>query len=500
MSKVTIRKGMYELTEKPIDSSLWNKDLDPTTIDRRNWHKWNIIALWVGLSVCIPTYMLGSSLIGNGMNWWQAVITVLLGNLVVLIPLILIGHAGTKYGIPFPVFLRPCFGTQGARFASLLRAVVACGWFGIQTWIGGNAIYQLAVLIFPYFAHSFYLGSLIGLNVAQLSCFLLFWIVQMMIIHHGIEIIRKLAVFAAPLLILFGVALIVWAWVSVGSFTKILQASYTLSGTAHASIWKIFWPGLTSIVGFWSTLALNIPDFTRFARSQRDQAIGQFIGLPSTMTLYAFIGIIVTSATVLLFGKAMWDPVILLGQFKSPIVVMVSMFALGLATICCNLTANVVAPANDFTNLLPSKISFRTGCYITGVIGILILPWKLIASSQDYIFEWLLAYSAMLGAVGGIMLCDYYVLRKTKLNLHDLFQVDGEYTFYHGWNISAFIAMILAILPSIPGFLVTVGLIGSKVFPIWLIDLYHYAWFISLGLAFVIYWLLRVVISYVCNK
>jgi nucleobase:cation symporter-1, NCS1 family len=490
MTNVKIRDGMHELIEKPVDSSLWNKDLDPTNIDRRKWHKWNIIALWVSLSVCIPTYMLGASLIGNGMNWWQAVVTILLGNLIVLIPMILIGHAGTKYGIPFPVFLRSCFGTQGARIASLLRAIVACGWFGIQTWIGGNAIYQLALIVFPGFAHSIYLGSFIGLNIAQMGCFLLFWVIQLAIIHHGMESIRRLAIIAAPLLILVGVALLIWAWVTVGSFNKILQASYLLSGTGHGSFWNIFWPGLTSIVGFWATLALNIPDFTRFAKSQKDQAIGQFVGLPTTMALYSFIGIFVTSATVLIFGKAMWDPVNLLGQFKTPIVVIVSMISLGLATICCNLTANVVSPANDFSNLFPSKISFRMGGYITGVIGILIFPWKLIADPQGYIFRWLLAYSSLLGAVGGIMLCDYYILRKTKLNLHDLFHDEGEYTYAKGWNWNAFIAFVIAIIPCIPGFLVKTGLVGESFFSQWLSGLYDYSWFISLALAFVIYWVL----------
>ena len=489
MSKVITRNGMHELVAKPTDSSLWNKDLDPTTIDRRNWHKWNIIALWVGLSVCIPTYMLGSGLISNGMNWWQALLTILLGNLIVLIPIILIGHAGTKYGIPFPVFLRACFGTQGARVASLLRAAVACGWFGIQTWIGGHAIYQLSLLIFPGLAHSLYLGSFIGLNIAQLSCFFLFWILQIVIIHHGMESIRRLAAFAAPLLILFGIVLLIWAWVSVGSAFSILKASYNIKGAIHSSIWKIFWPGLTGIVGYWATLALNIPDFTRFARSQKDQAIGQFLGMPTTMTIYAFIGIFVTSATVLLFGKALWDPIMVLSHFKTPFVIAISMFGIGLATICCNIAANIVSPANDFSNLFPSKISFRTGAYITVIIGVLILPWKLIANPHVYIFQWLLAYSSLLGSVGGIMLCDYYLIHKTNLNLHDLFQERGEYTFRKGWNINAFAAMILAVIPNIPGFLMATSLVSKTYFPVWLTNLYNYAWFISLGLSFVLYWI-----------
>lgn len=481
---------MHELKQKPVESRLWNKDLHPIDLDKRSWHKWNIVALWIGIAVNIPTYMLGASLIGSGMNWWQAISTILLGNLIVLLPMILIGHAGTKYGIPFPVFLRACFGTEGARIAALLRAFVACGWFGILTWIGGDAVYQLLRTIFPYLAQSQYLDSFIGLNVAQLSCFFAFWLLEMVILRHGMKAIKSLTVIAAPLLIVVGIALLVWAWISVGSVTKILNASYILNRSVHVSIWKIFWPSLTGVVGFWSTLALNIPDFTRFARSQKDQMLGQLFGLPSTMTFYAFTGIFVTSATILIFGEAIWNPVLLLSHFKTPFLIFISLFALGLATVCCNITANVVSSANDFSNFLPKKISFTTGCYITGIIGILICPWKLIADPQGYIFRWLLAYSSLLGAVGGIMLCDYYLLRKTKLDLHDLFQHQGRYTFYKGWNWNAFVAFGAAIIPCIPGFLVKTGILNERVFPHWLVGLYDYAWFIALGCAFLIYYVL----------
>lgn len=481
---------LYELTAKPTSSKLWNKDLDPTAVARRTWRKWHMAALWVGLSVSITCYMLGSSLISSGMNWWQAVTTILLGNLIVLVPMILIGHAGTKYGIPFPVFLRACFGVQGARVASLLRAIVACGWFGIQTWIGSNAIYQLLVVIKPAVVNSIYLGNFFGINIIQLFCFLAFCAAQMFIMHHGMNAIKKLISFAAPLLIVVGVGLLVWAWMAVGSFAAILAASYKLRANTATSIWPIFWPGLTGVVGYWATLALNIPDFTRFAHSQKDQMLGQLIGLPSTMTLYAFIGIIVTSATMVMFNQALWDPVILLGKFHNPLVLVGAMFSIVLATTCCNIMANVVSPANDFSNLLPGKINFRMGAYITGAIGVLILPWKLIADPNSYIFRWLIAYSALLGAVGGIMLCDYYVLRKAKLNLHDLFQEHGEYTYSKGWNLSACYAFVLAIIPSIPGFLVKVNLLSAELFPGWIVRLYDYAWFLSLGLAFGIYWLL----------
>jgi NCS1 family nucleobase:cation symporter-1 len=402
--------------------------------------------------------------------------------------MILNAHVGTKYGIPLPVFLRLNFGIDGAILASLLRGLVACGWFGIQTWIGGAAIYQLALVFAPGFANSPYLGNFIGLNLAQVGCFLLFWAMNIYIIYRGIDSIKVLETWAAPFLLLIGACMLGWAWNEVGSLGKILDASYTLSQTSEVDFWKIFWPNLTAMVGFWATLSLNIPDFTRYAKSQRDQVIGQAIGLPTTMAFYSFVGIAVTSATVLIFGEAIWDPVLLLGKFDSVFVVVLSMLGLTVATLSTNIAANVVAPANGFANIAPKKISFRTGGYITGVIGILIFPWKLMADPSGYIFTWLIAYSALLGAIAGVMICDYFIIRKTTFELADLFKPDGP---YKGWNQPAWIAFVLSILPVIPGFLVTVGLMNSDTVGPFLVNLYSYAWFVTFALSFGLYYVLK---------
>lgn len=477
------------MNELVIDtnSKLYNADLAPVPEHERTWNKWHIAAIWVGMAVCIPTYMLASSLIQQGMNWWQALLTILLGNLIVLAPMILNAHVGTKYGVPLPVFLRLSFGIKGAVLAALLRGLVACGWFGIQTWIGGAAIYQLLLVMFPSLANTPYLGDLIGLNAGQLGCFLFFWLINIWIIYRGINSIKVLETWSAPFLLIIGAFLLAWAWMRVGSMDEILQASYTLSGNGQIDFWKIFFPGLTAMVGFWATLSLNIPDFTRYAKSQKDQAMGQLIGLPGTMVFYSFIGIAVTSATVLIFGEAIWDPVALLGKFQSPVVVIVAMFGLTIATLSTNIAANVVAPANGFANMFPRKINFKMGGYITGVIGILIFPWKLIADPEGYIFRWLIAYSALLGAMAGIMICDYYIVRKKTLNLPALFDENGP---YKGWNTKAWIAFIASIIPVIPGFLVTVGVSAETDFPVALVNLYSYAWFVTFFLSFILYWIL----------
>lgn len=482
-----MKETIVELTEDVSGSPLYSEDFAPVPAAARTWNRWHIASIWIGMAVCIPTYMIAAGLIQQGMNWQQALFTIFLGNAIVLVPMILNAHVGTKYGIPLPVFLRLNFGVDGAVLAGLLRGLVACGWFGIQTWIGGAAIYQLVLAIFPGLAGSPYLGDFIGLNAGQALCFLFFWTVNMLIIYRGIESIKQLETWAAPFLLLIGLCLLGWAWMRVGSMSDILAASHRLGVETEVNFWKIFWPNLTAMVGFWATLSLNIPDFTRYAKSQKDQVWGQIIGLPGTMALYAFIGIAVTSATVIIFGEAIWDPVALLSRFDSPGVVIISMLGLTIATLSTNIAANVVAPANSFANILPSKISFRMGGYITGIIGILIFPWKLLADPHGYIFVWLIAYSALLGALAGIMICDYFVVRKTVLNLAELYKPKG---IYKGWNGRAWIAFALSLLPVLPGFLATVHLLPEvKVGAFWM-DLYSYAWFVTFLLSFGVYWAL----------
>jgi NCS1 family nucleobase:cation symporter-1 len=401
--------------------------------------------------------------------------------------MVLNAHAGTKYGIPFPVYCRPSFGLLGANIPALLRALVACGWFGIQTWIGGWAIYKILSVRFTGWETLPKLS--LGINVAQLACFLAFWAINMIVIYRGIESIRVLLNIKAPLLIGLGLLLLWWAYRQAGGFGPILSqpSAFAPGGARAGQFWSFFFPALTGAVGFWATLSLNIPDFSRYAYSQKDQVLGQALGLPLTMGLYSFIGVAVTSATVVIYGKPEWDPVELLARMKSPAVLVLAMFSLCLATLATNLAANVVSPANDFAHLAPRWISFRTGGLITGVIGILIQPWKLYADPSGYIFTWLIAYSALLGAVGGVLIADYYAIRRAELDHAGLFAKDGPYWYAGGVNPRAVMALLAGIAPCGPGFIGTVSRV--KVDPMWL-TLYHYAWFISFAVAFVVYVLL----------
>ncbi len=472
-----------------MNNSLYNEDLAPIPQEKRTWGTWNYAALWVSMSLCIPTYMLASSLIEGGMNWWQAILTIFLGNTIVLIPMILNGHAGAKYGIPFPVFARASFGTIGANIPAMLRAIVACGWFGIQTWIGGFAIYQMMKMWIPslatlpqIFPNSF------GLQTGPAICFFVFWLLNMYVVYLGVESIKKLLIFKAIFLPIAALALLFWAISAANGIGPIL--SQPSKFTSSSSFWNYFFPALTGMVGFWATLSLNIPDFTRYAKSQKAQINGQIIGLPPSMTLFAFIGVVVTSATFIIYGETIWDPVVLAGKFSNKLLVSVAMIAVAVSTLATNIAANIVSPANDFSNLAPQKINFRTGGYITGIIGILIFPWKLIADPSGYIFTWLIAYSSLLGPVGGIMIADYYFIRKQQLVVADLYSHQGIYFFNKGFNNKAIVSLLLGIIPNIPGFLLTVKLVSTEAFPLWISNLYHYAWFVGFLVSGVIYYLL----------
>jgi len=465
------------------DMDLSNADIAPVPAHLRNWKAISFFTLWVGMAVNIPSYMIAASLIDGGMSWQQAMWTVLLGNLIVFVPMSLSGHAGTKYGIPFPVFARASFGVRGSHIPSLLRAIVACGWFGIQTWIGGAAIYTIVLILWPTVADiPAMMPEWVGVSLVQFGCFMLFWAMNIWLIWKGINSIRILEHVAAPFLLLCGLALLAWAYQGANGFGPMLMAGSKFQGPEE--FWNLFWPSLTAMVGFWATLTLNISDFTRYASSQRAQVVGQLSGLPSTMTLFAFIGVAVTSATIIIFGEAIWDPVVLVRRFESHTLVFFSMVAVIIATISTNAAANVVGPANAFSNLMPSKIDFKRGGYITGIIGILIMPWKLIADPSGYIFTWLIGYSALLGPVIGIILVDYFLIRKTELNVEDLYRSNG---IYAGVNPMAIIALVIGVLPNIPGFLANVGLYSGSGF---VVNLYNYAWFIGLGISSLVYYVL----------
>jgi len=529
----------------PADYSpgLYNEDMAPTDAEHRTWGMWNIAALWVGMSVCIPTYMLAGSLIQQGLSWWEAVLCILAGNLVVLVPMLINGHAGTKYGIPFPVLLRTSYGHAGAHFPSILRALVACGWFGIQTWIGGVALHTMMVNLTG--------GAWPDTFTCTFVMYLLFWLMNVYFVWKGTESIKWLETWAAPFLLGIGLLLLGWGVTKGGGMQAVLARSNELarpvavatspsegvvhvkfrvlagadgqpkarsmryapltsmeqdptpswgewqpyddtvelygeglagiavqfdneladSDGQHSSVvkaaigagaqarkprWLIYLISITAMVAFWATLALNIPDITRYAASQRDQAMGQALGLPLTMGLYSFIGLAVTCATLNIFpdlvigADAIWDPVALLARFDSKAAVVLAMFMLAVATLTTNIAANVISPANCFSNAFPEHISFRAGGMIAAVLGVLMMPWKLLG---QYI-GWLVTYSGVLGPIIGVMVVDYLLIRKGELDVDALYTSGSQYAFSGGVNPAAVAATVVGVLVVASGWFV----------------------------------------------
>ncbi|MDH7975578.1 NCS1 family nucleobase:cation symporter-1 [Sphingomonas sp. AR_OL41] len=469
------------------NATLWNPDLAPTGPGQRTWLWYHYAALWVGMIVAVPAWMLAAGLIEQGMSAGQAALTVLLGNLIVLVPMLLVGHAGARHGIPYAVLARASFGTVGARLAAMARALVACGWFGIQTWIGGEALLTLLGI----FLHADLKGAplpLLDIGIGQLLAFATFWALQLFFVRKGLTTIRRLETWTAPVKILVCGALVWWAVDAAGGLGPIFSApsAFVAGGARAGQFWTVFWPALTGMIGYWATLALNIPDFTRFAKSQRDQLIGQSLGLPPGMGLIALASVITTSATVVIYGSAIWDPVALSGRLAGPFVLL-GLVVISIDTISCNIAANLVGAAYDFSSLAPKRISYRSGGLITAIIGVLIMPWKLLATSGGYIFVWLTGYSALLGPIAGILIADYWIIRRTELDVAALYRADGGYTYRGGWNPAALVALALGVAPNVPGFLAIAaparfGQIGEP----WTTT-YTYAWFVGLAIALLSY-------------
>jgi NCS1 family nucleobase:cation symporter-1 len=510
MEEVVHPDGRHELTPETDatleGSPLHNEDLAPVPIEKRTWTTYNYLALWVGMAINIPTWLLASGLILLGMAWYQALFTIFLANVLVLIPMLAISHAGTKYGIPYPVVARASFGTYGANLPALMRAFVACGWFGIQTWIGGTALFAVVGALLKTLtgdASGWTQAATLSLGIGDAAAqpwtmwlsFAVFWALNIVIILWGMEAIKKFEAWAAPVLIAVFLGLMVWMVAQAGGLGPVVEQSGTLGW--GPDFWAIFPISLMGMIAFWSTLSLNMPDFTRFGSSQREQAIGQTLGLPTTMTLFPLVGVLTTSATVIVFGEEIWDPVQLTGRLDNPFALIIMLFALALATLTTNVAANVVSPSYDFSNAWPRRISFRTGGIITGILGILIMPWNLLADPNQYIWTWLGTYGGATGPIAGVLIADYWWVRRKQLKLADLYRADGVYRYAKGWNWIAVVSLLVGVFIAIGG---AYSQTDGKPFPAdglipFLKPFYDYSWAVGLAVAFILYGVLTVTVG-----
>ncbi|MET9873707.1 NCS1 family nucleobase:cation symporter-1 [Actinacidiphila glaucinigra] len=467
-----------------------NQDLLPIPIAKRHWTTYNFTALWIGMAHNIPSWTLASGLVALGMDWKQAVFTIALANVIVLVPMLLTGHAGPKYGIPFPVLARSSFGVRGANLPALLRAAVACAWFGIQTWIGGQGIFVLLGKIWGGWAGAAHVA---GYPWTLWVCFLAFWALELAIIYRGMETLRRFENWAAPFVLVGAVVLLVWITDKAGGLGHLLDQPSELGW--GGDFWKVFFPALMGMIGFWSTLSLNIPDFTRFGAGQRAQVWGQTLGLPTTMTLFAVLSVLVTSGSQAVYGEAIWDPVELAGKTDNVLGLLYALVTVLVATLSVNIAANVVSPAYDLSNLAPRHVDFRTGALITGLVGVLIFPWKLTSTPELYIFTWLGVVGGVLGTVAGVLIADYWVVRRTHLALPELFEAGaGRYWYRRGWNWRAVLALFVGGLLAVGGSYSTVDAEGVKQgpFPVdglipLLKPLADYGWAVGLVTSLVLY-------------
>ncbi len=465
-----------EVAADVADSPRYNEDIAPTRISQRSWNHWHIAALWVGMSICVPTYTLGGVLTAYfGLSVSEALWTIFIANVIILIPLTLNAFPGTKFGIPFPVVLRSSFGIIGSNVPALIRALVACGWFGIQTMFGGIAIHLLLSAVSESWAS---LGSR-----GEVAGFFLFWVGNLWVVIRGAESIKHLETFAAPLLLAVGIGLLMWAWPQASVTELFAQPAARPEG---APVWGYFFGGLTAMVGFWATLSLNIPDFSRYANSQKSQILGQVIGLPLTMFLFAGLGVVLTAASVQLVGETVSDPIRLIGHIDSPFWVVLSMVIIILATISTNTAANIVSPTNDFQNVAPKFVNQTRGVLITGIVGVLLMSWELLkkmgwlqsdVSVESLYSNWLIGYSSLLGPIAGVMIVDYFIVRRQEYDLSGLYLDNGPYP---AWSASGFIAFAVPVALTIVA--ITTG---------WLGWFYSYGWFTGSLLGGMIYYLLN---------
>ncbi|MDT0344009.1 NCS1 family nucleobase:cation symporter-1 [Streptomyces litchfieldiae] len=468
------------------DGRFANDDLLPVPPERRSWKTYHFAALWIGMAINVPTWTLAAGLIALGMDWVQAVLTIAVANVIVLAPMLLTGHVGPKYGIPFPVLARASFGVLGANVPALLRGLAACAWFGIQTWVGGQSIWFLAGRLFGAGSWWNEAGEIGGRAWTLWLCFVLFFLIEVGIILRGMDTLRRFESWAAPVMIVGAVLLLVWIAGEAGGFGPLLDQPSALGW--GGDFWEVFFPALMGMIGFWSTLSLNIPDFTRFGSGQRAQVWGQSLGLPTTMAAFALLSVLVTSGSQAVYGEPVWDPAELAARMDNELGVVFALFVILLATLTTNIAANLVSPAYDLSNVAPRRINFRAGALIAAGVGMLMFPWELYENPDIYIFTWLGTVGGLLGTVSGILIADYWLLRATRLEVADLYRASGRYWYRGGWNWRALVAFgaggVLAVGGSYSGPYPEDGLIP------FLQPLADYGWAVGLGVSFVVHALL----------
>ncbi|MEH7125211.1 NCS1 family nucleobase:cation symporter [Bacillus sp. JJ1773] len=468
---------MTKINREQLKAAGFSEDVLPPKPEDRNWKIGNYATIWMGSVHNIPNYIAIGGLFALGMSAGQVFAAIIFASIILAAALVFNGHAGSKYGLPFSMFLRTSFGTKGAMIAGVLRGVIsAIMWFGFQTYAGSQALSILIGKLWPTYLTLGGDWNLLGLSLPALISFLLFWLFNVALIYGGMGLLSKFTNILSPLVyIVFG-GMAIWAIKLAGGVGPIL--AYTGAGVSGNKV-IVFLAAITVIIAAWAAPIVNVSDFTRLARSTKDQAIGQTLGLVVTYLLFAIASISIIVGSEIAFGTPIWNVLDVVARFDSSFAIAISVLTLALTTLSVNVTGNIVPAGYQLASLFPKKLTFKSGATIAAVLGIVVMPWKLMENATS-IFTFLNMIGGLLAPITGIMLAHYFVVTKTEIDLSELYSKNGKYNYKNGFNVNAIITLTVAGVLS---------LIGNFV-PIFK-PLSDISWFVGIISAFIIYALLE---------
>ena len=456
---------------------LYNHDLAPTAPEGRTWGVFSLFAMWMSDVHSVGGYTFAASLFFLGLTGWQVLIAMTVGIVAVYFLMNLIGRPSLRYGIPFPVVARIAFGVMGANLAAITRGVVGIVWYGVQTYFASKAVQVLVLTLAPS-AGALTHNSILGLFTLGWLSFLFMWFFQLVIFLSGMERIRRFIDFCGPVVYVVMFALAAWMLWQTGFSSLSLQLSPPAASPA-ATI-GVMANAAMLIVAYFAALLLNFGDFARFGKSEAAMKRGNFLGLPVNFLVFSIITVIVTAGTLKVFGQAIMDPVRIVERIGNPVVVIIGSVTFIVATMGINIVANFVSPAYDIANLYPEKIDFRLGGLITSILSVLVCPWMFVASPQA-ITLFVSIFGSVLGPMFGIMIADYYLVKRQTIVVEDLYTLAPEGSFHYdgGWNRRALVAL------AVSGFLsIGLSLLGAyKV----ILNVGDWGWLIGAGSGALVY-------------
>lgn len=468
---------MKQIKREEFKKAGFSDDVLPSKQSDRSWNIGNYFTVWMGSVHNIPNYIAIGGLFAIGLSVHKVFMAIMCAAVIIATVLVLNGHAGSKYGLPFAMLLRSSFGNKGAVIPGVIRGVIAAiMWFGFQTYAGSQALSILIAKIWPSYITLGGDWDFFGLTLPALISFLLFWLFNVVLIYGGMNFLGKFTNILSPFVyIVFG-GMAIWAINLAGGIGPILN--YTADGVDGNKV-IVFLGAVVAVIAAWAAPMVNVSDFTRLARTHKEQVIGQTVGLIVTYLLFAVASISIIAGSEIAFGTPIWNVLDVVARFDSGFAIGVSVLTLCLTTLSVNVTGNIVPAGYQLASFFPKKLSFRAGATVAAVIGIMIMPWKLMENPTS-IFTFLNIVGGLLAPITGVMLAHYFIISKTKIDINELYSQNGKYNYQKGFNINAIVTLIIA------GVLC---LIGS--FVPFFAPLYEISWFVGIGSAIIIYTLLE---------